>query len=86
MFLKSCGLPPEGKRIEDQEGQQAQQEADASERESSPARWGGAQVQYISSEASPPPCFRAAARERGPAVMASRPEPAQPVNTQLLTA
>lgn len=55
VFLKSCGLPPEGKRIEDQDGQQAQQEADASERESSPARWGGAQVQYISSEASPPP-------------------------------
>lgn len=80
MFLKSCGLPAEGKRIEDQE------EADASERESSPARWGGAQVQYISSEASPPPRFWAAARERGPAVMASRPEPVQPVNTQLLTA
>lgn len=87
MLIESCGLTPEGKRIADQERQQAQTEADASERESSSPRQGRAQVRYISSEASPPPCFWAAARERGPAVMASRPELVQPRNTQqLLTA
>lgn len=43
MFLKSRGLTPEGKRIEDQEKRQAQTEADASEWESSPA---GVELRY----------------------------------------
>lgn len=87
VFSKGCGhvLTLEGKRIESQEKRQAQTEADAF-RMGELARRGRAQVQYISSEASLPPCFWATARERGPAVMASRPEPAQPLDTQLLTA
>lgn len=85
LFVKSCGLPPEGKRIEDQEKQQARRRQ-MLQNGRELARRGGVQVQYISSEASPPPCFWAAACERGPAVMASRPEPVQPLNTQLKTA
>lgn len=51
---------------------------------SSPAG-GRAQVQHIGSEASPPPTPPPdGSPKRGPAVTASRPEPAQPVDTQLL--
>lgn len=75
--------------MEGRERQQAQSEADASER-AELARRGRAQVRHISSEASPPPSYSRAFGRRlvnvAPAVMASRPEPIQPLNTQLLSA
>lgn len=46
MFIKSCVLTTEGKRLEDHEERQAQMEADASERESSPA---GVELRYDTS-------------------------------------
>lgn len=69
MFIKSCGrllTPGGGQRIEVQETRQAQTEADASEWER--ARPSGVELRYGTSfqKRLPPPCFWAAARERGP--------------------
>lgn len=79
---------PEGKRIEDEENCQAQMEADVSERgRARPPGSGSGTVHQLHQfrSVSSYRAFGAAAREHGPAVMALRPEPAQPLD-QALTA
>lgn len=91
-YERALGSPPEGKRMEGRQRQQAQSEADASERAelARPPGWSsGTTHQFGSVSSSLPPSPRAFGRRLvnvAPAVMASRPEPIQPLNTQLLSA
>lgn len=73
----------EGKRIEDHEQRQARWRQMLQNRRARSVHAPWAELRYgIGSEASPPHGVGVAARERGPAVMASRPEP---LDTQLVT-